>query len=83
MLYAMDQFVFPEVFQTWCAAVRDQAAVQWIAGATVQHQVQSSVEHAVEAGAELLVEEMEVPFLPPAKTSKRHAAKHRPAARHH
>lgn len=62
MLYPASSFMFPELFQTWCASVRDQAAVQMIATAQLQHDVQSNWAHAVEAGAELLEEEMELPY---------------------
>ncbi|MEY4755480.1 MAG: hypothetical protein RJA34_378 [Pseudomonadota bacterium] len=62
MLYANDGLMFAEVFQGWCAALRDQAALQWIATSTVQHGVQSQWEQAVQAGTDLVEEELELPY---------------------
>jgi len=70
MLYAMDSFLFPEVFQSWCASMRDQAAVQLIASTALQHQMQNDLAHAVEAGADLLEEELELPYQPPVRPAR-------------
>ena len=87
MLYAMGSFMFPEIMQTWCAAMRDQTAVQMIASATLQHQMQSHLVHAVEASAELLEEEMELPYqlaTQPARLSApRRAQRAKATVRHH
>lgn len=87
MLYAMDSFMFPEIMQTWCAAMRDQTAVQMIASATLQHQMQSQLVHAVEASAELLEEEMELPYQLATQSTRqpapRRARRANVEARHH
>jgi hypothetical protein len=62
MLYANDSLMFAEVFQGWCAVLRDQAALQWIATSTAQHGVQSQWEQAVQAGTDLVEEELELPY---------------------
>lgn len=62
MLYANDSLMFAEVFQGWCAMLRDQAALQWIATSTAQHGVQSQWEQAVQAGTDLVEEELELPY---------------------
>ena len=62
MLYANDSLMFAEVFQGWCAALRDQAALQWIATSTAQHGVQSQWEQAVQAGTDLVEDELALPY---------------------
>jgi hypothetical protein len=62
MLYTNDSLMFAEVFQGWCAMLRDQAALQWIATSTAQHGVQSQWEQAVQAGTDLVEDELELPY---------------------
>jgi len=62
MLYANNSLMFAEVFQGWCATLRDQAALQWIATSTAQHGVQNQWEQALQAGADLVEDELELPY---------------------
>ncbi len=62
MLYPMPNFMPQDVFQSWFAAVRDQATMQLIASAAMQHAMQENLQKTLESSSLMLEQEAELPF---------------------
>jgi hypothetical protein len=76
MLYPMPTFTPQDVFQSWFTAVRDQATMQLIASASMQHTLQENLQKNLERTSLLLEQEAELPFQmmqrPPKKLPRKH-----------
>jgi hypothetical protein len=62
MLNSFENLVTGDLYQSWFAAMRDQATMQLIAASSMQHQLQRAASRVVESSALLLEQEFEVPF---------------------
>lgn len=62
MLYLMPHVFLADAYQAWLASLRDQAALQMIAGEQLQHQVSCAIEKALESSVDLVQDPMETVF---------------------
>ena len=54
MLYMLKSKMFPEVVESMCAIVRDQAALGLIASSSLQHETQARMEKAIQSSMTFL-----------------------------